>query len=419
MDSVLHTALWIFVFAIPLENVVHVPGLGSVSRGLGVLTFVASVLRMVMHGRVRRPGAFAFCIALFLLWSTITAFWTFEPADTLVRVKTYAQLAIMAWVFWEFAETPEQHASMLRAYVLGASCVAASTIWSYASGARVIDERYTTAGFNANDLGTELTLAIPMAWYLGLTARTVLRRWIYWLYLPFGMLAVVLTASRGAIIAAVVALTVVPLTSTAVRLRTKVLLAAFVVACAVTLAEVAPDASWERLATTRSEVHSGDLDHRGTIWKAGLNIFMDHPVVGVGAGAFSQAAAEQLGRPFAAHSAFVAVLVEQGAVGLMLFLTLFLVAFRPWAGFERLDARYRLVLLGTLLIGIVPLSWDYAKVTWFVLAMLASQPGMRRLRSTGHAELDVVRHRDEHRHPFPPLSPPLPETSPFARRGRL
>jgi len=419
MDSVLHLALWVFVFAIPLENVVHVPGLGSVSRGLGVLTFVASVLRMVMQGRVRRPGAFALGIVLFVLWSTITAFWTFEPADTLVRVKTYAQLAIMAWVFWEFAETPEQHASMLRAYVLGATCVAASTVWSYASGARVVDERYTTAGFNANDLGAELTLAIPMAWYLGLSARTVLRRWIYWLYLPFGMLAVVLTASRGAIIAAVVALTVVPLTSAAVRVRTKVVLAVFVIACAVTLAEVAPGASWERLATTRNEVHSGDLDHRGTIWKAGFDIFMDHPMVGVGAGAFSPAAAERLGRPFAAHSAFVAVLVEQGAVGLALFLTLFLVAFRPWDRFERVDARYRLVLIGTLLIGIVPLSWDYAKVTWFVLAMLASQPGTRRLRPASHAEPEIVRRRDEYAYPFPPVSSPSPETSSFARRGRL
>ena len=68
------------------------------------------------------------------------------------------------------------------------------------------------------------------------------------------------------------------------------------------------------------------------------------------------------------------MLVEQGVLGFTLFLILFLFALRPWDRFSGPDLRFRLVLFSTLVVGLMPLSWDYAKPTWFILAMLASQP---------------------------------------------
>ena len=49
-----------------------------------------------------------------------------------------------------------------------------------------------------------LALAIPMAWYLGLTYRQPLLRWICRGYVPLCVVAIGLTGSRGGVIATTV-----------------------------------------------------------------------------------------------------------------------------------------------------------------------------------------------------------------------
>lgn len=115
------------------------------------------------------------------------------------------------------------------------------------------------------------------------------------------------------------------------------------------------------------------MGYRKTIWNAGLNVALNHPVIGVGAGGFSLSVAPELSRPFAAHNAFLAVLVEQGVIGLVLFASLFAAAIIPHWRTPPLMTRFRVVLLATLVVGVMPLNWDYVKTTWFVLALLASQ----------------------------------------------
>ena len=54
---------------------------------------------------------------------------------------------------------------------------------------------------------------------------------------------------------------------------------------------LAPPASRERLATLPSEATQGTFHDRTYIWKAGVKVVLSHPVRGVGAGAFPEAAA--------------------------------------------------------------------------------------------------------------------------------
>jgi O-antigen ligase len=145
-------------------------------------------------------------------------------------------------------------------------------------------------------------------------------------------------------------------------------------------------------------LQTGDVGSRGAIWKAGMKVFVRHELVGVGAGGFSSAVEQELGRPFAAHNAFIAVAVEQGLIGLMLFVALFVTALRPRDRFAKTDGRFRFVLFATLIIGLMPLNWDYAKPMWFVLTMLAAQTGLRQPADSGHVELEtIVASRDRRR----------------------
>ena len=65
--------------------------------------------------------------------------------------------------------------------------------------------RYAASGFDPNDFGLVLALAIPLALYLAVRVRSV--RWIYLAIVPTVVAAVVLTASRASLIATFVAFT--------------------------------------------------------------------------------------------------------------------------------------------------------------------------------------------------------------------
>ena len=373
MRSAAFIALWFFVFAMPWENAVVLPGVGTITRVLGLVAFGAGLLSVLVDGKPRRPGAFLVLAALFVTWAFASAFWAEDWFNMARRSKTYAQLGLMAWLLWELTPSQERYARTFQAYVLGSFFAAGATIWNFASGANPIDARYTAAESNANDLALILALAIPMAWYLSLTARGWFWRWTNRLYVPAGIIGVLLTASRGGLITALVALTILPWTLGTIRWQTRTAIGALLLAGAFAVVTVVPRSSWERLATTTANLESGDIGSRGEIWRAGLKVFVQHQVVGVGAGGFGTAVAPELGRPFAAHNAFIAVLVEQGLVGISLFLSMFVVAFRPLDRFATPEKRFRFVLLATLVVGLMPLSWDYAKPMWFVLTMLAAQ----------------------------------------------
>ena len=395
--------LWLLVFTIPWENAIVLPGTGTVTRVLGAAALGAGIFQAIIRGRVRPPGWFLLAVTLFVAWAGVTLFWSMDPEESRRRVQTYVQLAVMAWLIWELADSDERQTSLMQAYILGCWCIAGATIWSYVTGAAGLESRYTAAeGFNENDVALTLVLGIPMAWYLAVTRPGWVSRWFDRAYVPVSLIALLLTASRGGLIAALVGLTIIPLSIGRLDWRSKLVLSLIVVASAWAIATVIPPTSWQRLATTQSELSSGSIGFRKIIWIAGLNVAFAHPAFGVGAGAFSTSVAPELARPFAAHNAFLAVLVEQGVVGLALFAMVFIAAFVAASRLPPMTARFRLVLLATLVIGVMPLNWDYIKTLWFVLALLAAQS----------AVVDRTRRRYKPRSShtvFPSLGAELPE----------
>jgi hypothetical protein len=57
--------------------------------------------------------------------------------------------------------------------------------------------------------------------------------------------------------------------------------------------------------------------------------------------------------------------------------------------------RFRVVLIATLIIGVMPLNWDYVKTTWFILALLASQGALAKPVRRRHAFTPALGHGPE------------------------
>jgi O-antigen ligase len=392
MNKIAFLALWFLVFSTAWEELVEVAGFGRISRLIGLVAFATWLLSVFTERGFRRLAPAHLLIILFVSWSALSIFWSIDPESTFRLSSTYLQLALLVWLIWELATTERRQLLLLQGYVLGAYLSAGYTIVLYLSSAAKLS-RYAASGYNPNDLGFTLVLALPVAWYLSLALPNRSLAWLNRLYLPVGVAAIVLTASRGAAIPGFVALLLIPWTLIRVRVLTRAAVVGLLVASAFTITSLAPPATMARLGTIPAEVREGSFSSRAQIWRAGWEVFRDDPIIGVGGGTFAEAVRPVLGTARAPHQSFLPVLVGQGLIGFVLFLAIFVVAFWPIPGMSTLQRRFWTILSLTLLIGLLPRTWDYRKPTWLVLGVLiaagARPPGESRGASGGTIRVTV------------------------------
>ena len=372
MSRIAFAALWLFAFVIPFELFIRWEEFGTMGRLVGVVAFGIGVVNVVLQGRIRPLALFHVLTIFFVLWAGLSAFWTLDVDETRERVWTYAQLAFMVWLIWELAPTRDRQLDLLQAYVLGCYVSVMDTMMKFLQGIEQQTGRFAATGFNPNDLGFTLVLAIPMAWCLSLLRPKGILSWVNRLYVVFGMIAVILTASRGSFIPAFVALLIIPWTLTKLRVRARVGICVAGAASLVLIAVFVPQTSWERLSTASDEIESGSFNERGDIWRSGLEALVDQPLQGVGAGAYSVAIEPILGWGRPPHQTFLSVLVGQGVVGLALWLGMFAAAFLPVLRMPSVERKLWIVILMTLGIGLQVRTWDYRKPLWLILGVLVA-----------------------------------------------
>src|SRR2546426_5875175 len=373
MSNAAFRLLWCFVFVLAWDSFSGVPVFGSIPRlvGFGVSAF--SVLYIVARRRIRPLSWFHAFAVLFVLWAGVSSFWSIDPEATRTRFLTYLQLLVLVWLIWEVAWSPERQGALLQAYVLGVSVAAVVTVHGYVWGVPVEEGRFSALSFNPNELGMILALGLPMAWYLSLSQQHQRVGWIWRLYLPLGVTAILLTASRGAFVAALVALVIIPWTLGRLRLRTKVALYALSAGTLFAATHFVPETSLARLQTIRADVAAGYFGGRGAIWIAGLEVAQEHPIAGVGAGAYSAAVEQTLFFGWGAHSVPLAILVENGIVGLLLLLGAVAAVTTPVKHLPPLQRRFSIVLLLAVAVASLSGEWEDRKAFWFVFGVLAAQ----------------------------------------------
>lgn len=390
MSTIAYAGLWIFVFSLPWEKMLALPGLAIVARALGATAAVLTLLSVVMSGRLRRLHPAHVAALLFWAWAGLELF-LFHSGDRLpYKFWTFGQLILVMWMIWELAVTEQRVRGLLAAFVLGAYIAAFDTFMLFRREAGTL-RRFSAGGLDGNDLAMVLALSLPMAWYLGMVLRRPLLRWACRAYLPVAVLGVGLTGSRGGMLATTVALMFIPLSMT--RLSPGRLVTALVMLLAAGCLAVAfvPETLIERLATTGTEVEAGRFGGRGKLWKAGLAVVPENPVFGHGIGSFKTAITPRLGSAAqVAHNSYVSVLVEQGIVGLALYLGMFVAVFVSVLKLPRLERRFALVLMATLAVAMFPLTWEDRRPAWFVLSVLLALSQALDLRRAADAARAAV-----------------------------
>jgi O-antigen ligase len=188
-------------------------------------------------------------------------------------------------------------------------------------------------------------------------------------YLPLGFVAVLLTASRGGFLAAMVALAGSGLLL--VHGHPKRLLAGVMALppIAAILWIAVPRGTLERLATISEQLQRGDLNQRMNIWQAGWHAFVRAPFFGTGAGSFVSAAG--LAPIDTAHNTMLSIAVTGGLVAL--FIATVIVASAIWSILQT-QAPLKWALAAALSVwGLTSLAAtvEESRTTWLLLALIA------------------------------------------------
>jgi O-antigen ligase len=383
-------SLWLLVFAMPWEDAITIPGFGTSVRLIGMVTLGLGALAILERGKVRKPAIGHVVMGLFVVLAVLSFLWSLYPEGTLIEAFSYIQLFTMVWLIWELAPGVAEQMHLMRAYVFGTFVSGIDTFYLFLSHQESVYQRYAGAKLDANDLGLIMALSIPMSYYLLLQNRGRMV-WVYRLQLILAGTTILLTASRGATLATVVALTIIPLTQARLGGRQRVALLLTVILLIGGVLYFVPETSWERLATVPTEFEQGTFTGRTIIWKAGWEIFRAHPFVGIGANAFRIMVSRELSDPIRmgeadpappAHNTFLSVLVEQGVLGFAVFCGMLGALAVSLRGMPPFPQRLWIVSLAVWIVGVSSLTWEMRKPTWFFFGLLMAQcgsiPQMRR-----------------------------------------
>jgi O-antigen ligase len=298
-----------------------------------LLSFVVLCAIGVVGRRFQQPSAIAGWWALFAAWSAVSIFWAVEPRSCLERLPSVLALFLFYLVASSFRITEKELDRIGSLAILGGAAAAAYSIYSYYFGAGFAAHHVRatlaigTGEVNPNRFGGCLLIPLSLALARFLSARRRLTKILTLFLFATISLGLILTMSRGAILAAVVTITVffwrlnsLKLESLRPRVRRFLLM---VIILAVVAAATAPASLLERFRQSETDRGAGRLD----IWVVGLAILKDYGIVGAGLNnfpiVFNKYAGYATHQEFKAnrdpHNVYLGVSVEEGMVGLFLF----------------------------------------------------------------------------------------------------
>lgn len=364
--------LLVYAFTIPWEYSLDLGApLGNVARITGLLLLAAAIPAVLQAGRARMPGLLLWLVLVLYLWICCSCLWSVDRVVTLEKLRAFFQEMMVVWLVWEFAESPRDLRMLLRATVLGCWVLAALTLVEFRPAALqgVGQARFAAFGQDPNDVARFLDLGLPIAALLGTSERRWLGKLFAYGYLPLALLTVMLTASRGGFLAAVVAVagSLLLLLMGRPKMRWAALFALPAIAAVVWC--VVPAETLERLATIPEQLSGGSLNQRFEIWSFGWRAFVKNPVLGNGMGNFSLAAG--LSPEDTAHNTVLAILVGGGLCALSVCTAIVGVAIQA---IVRLRARVRIAMATAMAVWIVTAmvaTVEESRFTWLFFGMAA------------------------------------------------
>lgn len=304
--------------------------LGSGESGRTLTWFAGAAAATILLGtglinqRLRRAPAAAIWWLVFVSWCVVTTAWAIEPEASIDVLPTVAATLGLYLVASCFRYTKAELRHILFLTMLGGCSAGMWTAYLFFTGTFYQEAATSTmrgslvAGgrlYNPDLLGISLLLPIALALTDFLSHTGKIRKALLLLAITGSSLGLLVTMSRGAVVALIVTLSVCLYRIRPGR-RVMLPLATFAI-----LIAIMPPLFFTRFQTMGESGGAGRMD----IWKVGITAFAHYGVMGAGLSNFPNAYTKYMGEAphykgdfRDAHNIFLAVGVETGVVGLLL-----------------------------------------------------------------------------------------------------
>jgi O-antigen ligase len=321
------TSLGAFVLLLPFDSVAGIYGEGSrtllwFAGGLAACTLL---LVGLVSKRLDRPARPAYWWLAFFLWGAASLLWAYSPEHAFKMFPTAAALIMFYLVAACFRVRARELNRIVLLLILGSCAAAVITLYQFHNGQyftnTVMRASLIVGGSetNPNVLALSFVLPIGLAMARFLTVRRWLHKALLLAAITLSALALLVTMSRGGLLALAVLLLVFFL-----RLHVSRKLLFSVAGLMLGLTFLMPKVFFHRLGNMESSGGSGRI----YIWKAGFEAFKHSPVMGAGLNNFPAVYDRYAG--YAApifngfgrdpHNIYLGMAVDGGLIGLALFL---------------------------------------------------------------------------------------------------
>jgi O-antigen ligase len=303
-------------------------GLVLVGSWLGTVAVQRRSLRTFLGAH----PAISYTLVAFLVWAGVSAVWAqYVPAAETAVIR-YCLSIVLALIVFSAVQTRRDALWVLKAFVAGAALSAAYGIIAGGTTEAVNTSsgvsRITGTSGDPNEFAAMLVVGMVLAGALAFSRERMLVRWAAIGAIGLCTLGILLTVSRGGLVALGAALLMAIVAGG--RWRLPMAVVAVVVAGATIgyFTTYAPPQAEERILDT-----AGGGSGREDLWTVAWRMFKDRPVGGVGAGNYPIAAIDYLlqpglivrdefiiDTPKPPHNVYLSVLAELGVVGLALFM---------------------------------------------------------------------------------------------------
>jgi O-antigen ligase len=345
--------LLMFIFAVPTDGLWFIAGM-SLTKIAGLLLFGMVALLLISGDSLRGSPWFLMAVAVYISWTLFSFTWTWMPVNYETTLAINSQQSIKGNIYilmlvilaFQVVRTERDLNLAFAAYLLGVIGLIYFLLKGYNPNSTTV--RHEIQGFDANETALQLALGIPMALYLLLLTKSWLFRSLSIIYIPLALLGIFITGSRTGFITALIGfIGVIPWFWRA-RFVWKIAALTFFVAAAIGVMSVVPQKTLDRLFSSGTELSQGTLSARSITWSKAWMEIHEAPFFGNGLSSFRRVI-NKYNIDYTAHNSYIALMVEQGVVGLLCYLAVILTAFLQAL---RLPPEQRLLMLSLLLIAV-------------------------------------------------------------------
>jgi putative inorganic carbon (HCO3(-)) transporter len=310
-----------------------IPALGNLhlAKLLTVTLIVVWVMRVgISKSKLHLQETGLIVLYFFYLAMALSIPFSFWPTKSFDMFVEMLKILVFTVLLIHLTDTQKKLQTFLWTFLIVNGYLAFTAIRDFVVlGQAAVSTRIGgSGGFlgDANDFALALSVVLPFSLYLFLSEKKLVLKLVYFTLSGLYTLGIISTASRGGFVTLVFIFLYLILKSKHKLVGVVAGLLIFFL-----ILSFAPSEYWQRQMTITSYQQDASAMGRIGAWKAGLRMFLDRPLLGVGVGAYIVAYGVEYGKTsawFSALNAYIQIASELGIFGILTYLALVFLIFR-------------------------------------------------------------------------------------------